>query len=212
MPKSAVISTIHNPAVRDGFYEQAESIPDHEWLLNKQSPVLLSCGRFVKQKDFPTLIKALAIVRKTNRARLIILGDGDERKTIESCIADLELEDCVSLPGYEKNPLAYMRAADLFVLSSRWEGFGIVVAEALGCGTQVVSTDCPNGPREILGDGKWGRLVPIQDPKNMAQAILASLAHPVATPEQLKVRAADFHVDRVVQHYIDALQLTPSAG
>jgi glycosyltransferase involved in cell wall biosynthesis len=86
----------------------------------------------------------------------------------------------VALPGFVKNPYKYMKRAAVFVLSSRWEGFGMVLVEAMALGTPVVSTDCPSGPAEILKGGKWGRLVPVGNVDALAQAILRTLEAPIS--------------------------------
>jgi glycosyltransferase involved in cell wall biosynthesis len=128
------------------------------------------------QKDFPTLIHAFARVRESHNARLLILGDGDERSTLETLVKHLGLEQDVSMPGFILNPYPFMVHAALFVLSSRWEGLPGVLIEALYCGVPVIATDCPSGPREILADGKYGRLVPVGDPLALSQAIEMTLA------------------------------------
>jgi glycosyltransferase involved in cell wall biosynthesis len=112
----------------------------------------------------------------------LILGDGSERDTLEALVSDLGLEQDVRMPGFAGNPYAYMRRADVFVLSSRWEGLPTVLIEAMACGAPLVSTDCPSGAREILEDGKWGLLVPISDPEAMAQAIVQVLDVPHPPP------------------------------
>ncbi len=94
-----------------------------------------------------------------------------------------------------------MRRAGLFVLSSAWEGFGLVLVEAMACGTPVVSTDCPSGPREILRDGSLGALVPVSDPQALATAMVQALDAPVE-PRRLRRRAADFSSDQAAEKYL----------
>ena len=114
--------------------------------------------------------------------RLLILGEGKEREPLEELIQKLGLEKDVSLPGFVMNPYAYMARSSLFVLSSRWEGLPTVLIEALCCGTPVVSTDCPSGPREILKDGQYGQLVPVGDVDALARAIEATLDSKASKP------------------------------
>jgi len=123
-------------------------------------------------------------------------------------IVEEGLEEFVSMPGFVENPFAYMRAADLFVLSSASEGLPNALIQAMACGTPVVSTDCPTGPNEILQDGKWGRLVPVGDAEALASAMAAALDDP--SPPDVRTRAADFSVDKAVDAYLDALGLKPA--
>jgi glycosyltransferase involved in cell wall biosynthesis len=149
--------------------------PSHPWLKNKETPILLGVGRLTKAKNFPLLIKATSLVIKKTPVRLIILGEGSDQAKINKLIKKLGLQQIISMPGFVKNPYSYMRRSSVFVLSSLWEGFGNVIVEALATSTPVVSTDCPNGPREILENGKYGTLVPIGDPYKMANAILSTI-------------------------------------
>ena len=131
------------------------------------------------QKDFQTLISAYAQLSTELSARLLILGEGPCRKSLESQVANLGLDHRrVSLPGFVSNPLPFFRKASVFCLSSKWEGFGNVLVEALGAGVPIVSTDCPSGPREILEGGRWGVLVPPEAPLDMAKALSEQLMDP----------------------------------
>jgi glycosyltransferase involved in cell wall biosynthesis len=127
------------------------------------------------QKDFPTLVRAFAQVRQTRQVRLLILGEGEDRPALEALVNHLGLRNDVKLPGFVANPYPYMTHAALFVLSSRWEGLPGVLIEALYCGSPLVSTDCPSGPREILANGLYGKLVPVGNVDAMAQAISDTL-------------------------------------
>jgi glycosyltransferase involved in cell wall biosynthesis len=126
------------------------------------------------------------------------------RSELEQLVSKLGLEDEVSLPGYIKNPYPYMKNADVFVLSSYYEGLGYVLLEALAVGTPIVSTNCPSGPDEVLEHGKYGRLVGVQDANGLASAILATLSEP-PDPQLLQKRARDFHLDSIVEQYLNAL-------
>ena len=157
------------------------------------------------------MIRALALVRKQRDARLVILGKmGDEAKTEKARRQLMDLAgaqgvgEAVALPGFTLNPYRYLARAGVFALSSRHEGFGNVIAEALACGCPVVSTDCPSGPAEILDGGRFGTLVPVGDPAAMAEAIIASLDAPPPAA-RLRERAALFHVDQVVVGYEEIL-------
>lgn len=131
---------------------------------------LLACGRLTKQKDYPTLFRAFARLSGAD-IRLDILGDGELRPDLEQLARDLGIADRVNFLGFQRDPFSHMRRADIFVLSSRWEGFGNVLVEAMAMGAPVVATDCPHGPSEIITDGKTGLLVPTQDPDALARAL-----------------------------------------
>lgn len=199
------IQVIYNPVVTQEVFQKSEVSIDHPWFKPGEPPVLLGIGRLVSQKDFPTLITAFAKVRQNRPARLMILGEGDDRAALEELIQKLGLESDVALPGFTDNPYAYLSKVRLFVLSSRFEGFGNVVAEALACGAPVVSTDCPSGPAEIIDHGKYGRLVPIADPEAMSTAILEMLNASVDRAA-LKRRSLEFERDRIVDQYVDLIE------
>ena len=173
------------------------------WLHGDQRRVI-AVGSFKAQKNFPTLLRAFALLREQVDARLLILGEGEERPALQALVHELGLEHAVELPGFVVDTAPYYARADLFVLSSTHEGFGNVIAEALDHGVPVVSTDCPSGPREILQDGKYGTLVPVGDADALAQAMLAAL-HAPHDPTALKARARDFAVDTIADQYLDHL-------
>ncbi len=198
------IHVVYNPVVSSDIFTKAEEPVDHPWFLPGEPPVILGVGRLTAQKDFSTLIRAFALVLKRRSAKLVILGEGEERPHLESLVQELGLEAKVSMPGFVDNPYKYMKRAAVFVLSSRWEGLPTVLIEAMACGCPVVSTDCPSGPREILEQGKWGPLVPIGDEKALAEAIVQTLKQPLSC-EALMKRALDFSVDWSVQQYLELL-------
>lgn len=194
------ITTIYNPVVTEALISKSLATSNHSWLTDGKSITIIGAGRLVPQKDFATLIRALSIVRKTFPARLIILGEGELRPSLESLVIELGLDDAVDLAGFVENPFSIMQRASLFALSSRWEGFGNVLVEAMACGLPVVSTDCPSGPAEILENGKWGRLVSIGDEHALAQAMLATLRD--SEQPDVRSRAAQFNVDQAVNGYL----------
>ena len=205
------IKVIYNPVVTPELFTKAEEPLDYPWFRSGEPPVILGVGRLTKPKDFPTLIRAFALVRKERPARLMILGEGEERPNLEALVRELGLEEDVALPGFVENPYKYMKRAAVFVLSSRWEGFGNVLVEAMALGTPVVATDCPSGPAEILEGGKWGQLVPVGNETSLARAIILALSKPVNAGE-LRSRAQLFSVDGVVQLYLDLLGVLRSGS
>lgn len=169
------IVTIFNGFDFASLRRRAQEEAGHAWLREKTVPVILGCGRLVPLKGFDVLIRAFALVRQSVPARLIILGEGPLRHELLNLIGSLHLHDDVALPGYTENLQAWLAKSDVFVLSSRSEGFGNVVVEALAAGVRVVCTDCPSGPRAILENGKLGTLVPVDDVEAMAHAIKTAL-------------------------------------
>jgi glycosyltransferase involved in cell wall biosynthesis len=172
------VEVVYNPVITPTMMALARQTPDHPWFAPGQPPVILGVGRLTRQKDFPTLIRAFAEVRRRRPAHLIILGEGEDRPQVEALVGELGLADDVALPGFRDNAMAFMAGSALFVLSSAWEGLPTVLIEALAAGTRVVSTDCPSGPREILQDGRLGTLVPVGDPAALARAMVDALDHP----------------------------------
>jgi glycosyltransferase involved in cell wall biosynthesis len=170
--------------------------------------VILGVGRLEAQKDFATMLRAFALVNEQLPARLMILGEGSQRKILETLAEALGVSDRVVMPGYVSNPYAYMRHSALFVLSSAWEGFPSVLVEAMACGCRVVSSDCPSGPREILENGRWGTLTPVGDTGAMAAAMLNELQSP--PPPGLAQAARRFSVDAAVAQYLQVMEVMRS--
>jgi glycosyltransferase involved in cell wall biosynthesis len=197
------LRTIYNPAIFPKLFTQAQVAVDHEWIQAADLPIVLGAGRLEKQKDFATLIHAFAKVLQTREARLIILGTGQQRQHLQDLINSLGIADKARLQGYVKNPYPYFARASVFALSSRWEGFGNVLAEALALGTPVVSTDCPNGPAEILDGGRYGALVNMGDSNAMAEAILAAIAGKLQQPDHAWL--SQFSLDTVTSQYMELM-------
>lgn len=197
-----LIRVIYNPVMPRTVLSQLREAVNHRWLHSDGVPIIIGIGRLTRQKDFPTLIRAFAHVRKLLPLRLIILGEGEDRADLENLCHSLGVAADVDLVGFVANPYAFLSRADLFVLSSRWEGFGNVLLEALNVGVPVISTDCPNGPKEILKEGKYGQLVPTGDDEAMAAAMMRVLngefvAADVADP--LSLFRTEANVDRYLE-------------
>lgn len=197
------IKILYNPVVTPEVREKARVPLNHPWFEAGQPPVVLAVGRLTKQKDFPTLMRAFAQVRRTRPARLLILGEGPDRPALEALTKQLGLIDDVTMPGFVENPYAYMSQASLYVLSSRWEGLPTVLIEALYCNLPIIATDCPSGPREILADGRYGSLVPVGDVTALTQAIEAGLAG--KTPHPTAESWHPYSLEAVVDQYLGLL-------
>lgn len=197
------IHPIHNAVITPSILERAEEPVDHPWFGDGQGPVAIYVGRFSHQKDLPTLLEALAEARQSRPVRLIMVGKGSQQEALAERARELEIGEAVDMPGHVANPYAWMARADLFVLSSAWEGFGNVVAEALALGVPVVSTDCPSGPAEILEHGRYGRLVPVGDASALARAMLETVEEPL-TYDPVEA-ARRFTSDYVAERYLEVL-------
>ena len=201
------VRTIYNPVVTDDLARQAQAPLAHPWF-NEDAPelppVILAAGRLTGQKDYPTLLRAFKEVRSQRPARLMVLGEGQQRGELETLTKELGIQADVSLPGFVDNPFAYMARADLFVLSSAWEGLPGVLIQAMACGCPVVSTNCPSGPREILEGGAYGPLVEVGDVQGLAAAMLSTLESHISS-KKLEARASDFSVEAISDEYLKVL-------
>jgi glycosyltransferase involved in cell wall biosynthesis len=202
------VTVIPNPIVTPELALRAQEPVSHRFF-DDSTPVVLGVGRLVRQKDFATLLRAFHAVRKRHDARLVILGPADPRESrtaadLRALASELGVDDDVDFPGWVPNPAAYMARADVLALSSIYEGFGNVIAEALAVGTPVVATDCPSGPAEILDHGRYGRLVPVGDHEALGAAILGTLAAR-REPAALRARAARYRTEQIVDEYLAVL-------
>ncbi|NIR59512.1 MAG: glycosyltransferase, partial [Gammaproteobacteria bacterium] len=196
------VHIVPNPVVGSILYELAEQPVSHPWLASKERPVLIAGGRLAGVKDYPTLLRALALLKaEGSSVRLIVLGEGGHRARLSRLASRLGIADRTHLVGHTDNAYAYIARADGVVLSSRREGNPNVLIEAMALGTPVASTDCPSGPRELLHGGVLGPLVPVGDWRALARAMAQILADPVPR-RRLQAAAQAFTVDAST----DALQ------
>jgi len=196
------IRVIPNPLDISRLIELSNSPNEPELRLPLHESIIIAVGRLHPAKDYPTLIRAFAKVLETRIAHLLILGEGEERKSLEQVIRSLNIQDHVSVPGFVKNPFSFMKQAAVYVLSSQYEGLPNTLLQALAIGTPSVSTDCPNGPREILENGLWGRLVPVGDIDALAQAIIDGLEGRIAIPP-IEMMEERYGIDKITQKYLD---------
>ena len=202
--KNGSVITIYNGIVDDGFYERANEPLEHEWFKTGSPSVMLAVERLVKQKDFSNLLRAFALLRANRHVRLVILGEGELRSELESLVEELGIKDDVYMPGFEINPLKFYKRCSAFVLSSKFEGLGDVLIEALACGCPVVATDCPSGPSEVLEKGKYGILVPVGDSKGLAEAMGKVLDSPPDPAIGIQ-RGKQFSVENAVSNYLSIM-------
>ena len=206
--------TIYNGLPAAEIARRSAEAPEHPWFSDGGPPVVLAVGRITPQKDHPALVAAFARLRRRRPARLAIMGAGAARSraALRAAARRLGVAEDTALLDFDRNPFRYMRRAGVVALSSRWEGLGMVLLEAMACGTPVVSTDAPFGPAEILDGGRWGPLVPVGDADALARALGAVLdgAHP--PPAELRRRAAEFDTARMADGYERLLADAAAAG
>lgn len=168
------------------------------------SKVIVAAGTLHKRKGFHNLIEAFSYLVEKKDIKLIILGDGIEKTNLIKQIQEKKLSDKINLVGFQSQPLCFFNAADLFVLSSYFEGLPTVLIEALAMGCPCVATDCLAGPREILLNGEIGTLVPVGNPSELANGIELELSIN-RSKTSLTERAQDFTIDKISQKALELL-------
>lgn len=200
------IEVTPSPVVPDELLQASPPRPDHPWFAPGELPVILGVGELGVRKDFATLLRAFAMVRSERRCRLMILGRGRQREELLALADELGVADDFVLPGFVASPWPYMAHASVFAFTSRWEGLGFALIEALAMGTPVVSTDCPSGPAEILQDGRYGPLIEIGDHESLAGHLCELMGNPPPA-EHLRQAAMLYTVSASADAYLKALGL-----
>lgn len=194
---------IHNP-VPVCSEPSVKALQDAEALWSgSRGARVLTVGRMKKEKNHALLMRAFAELEQPD-ARLMFVGDGTERASLTSLAQELGIESRVIFAGFCHDPTPFYKTADVFALSSDYEGFGNVIVEAMACGTPVVSTDCPSGPGEILSGGRYGRLVPVGDVAALTRGIQEVLEHGMPA-DLLRRRAADFGLEQAANGYLELI-------
>ena len=177
---------------------------------------IVTAGRLTEQKDYPTLFDAFKqLCDEGLDARLVIFGEGPDESALHALAQRMNIHSRIDWRGWVASPHPLMAECDVFVMTSRWEGFGNVIVEAMACGLPVVSTDCESGPREILADGEYGILVPVGDSKAVATAIRRFAADPdmrATLRARGLARAREFDVLRIANQYVEVLTESPAAS
>jgi len=200
-----MVEVLYNPAFPSNLVERAGE-PVMDPVFDESSPLLISVGRLHPQKGYDTLLAAFARARNLINCRLAICGEGAELGRLQQLAVELGVETYVNFLGFQENPLKYINRSSRFVMSSRYEGFGNVLVEALACGKPVISTNCNYGPSEIIDDPKYGILVPVDDIDSLSDAIVQSIKTEYDA-EVLKKRAMEFSSELVAMKYLDVLGL-----
>ena len=199
------IKVIKNKVLDKNWFLTPSAKPSHPWFNDDKITIFLAVGRLVKKKDYPTMIKAFQIASsQSDKIRLLILGDGPERNKLEKLIEDTQLKRKIELLGHIQDPHPYYYHSFGYLLSSVSEGMPSSVIEALGSACQIISTNCPSGPNEILSGGKFGKIVEIKDHKKMARSIIETLDDTIPNSKLLK-RAHDFTIENGIQEYISII-------
>lgn len=188
------ISVVYNPVNKETITE----LSAEDAGIDFSEPLIVTAGRLVHQKGIDILLRAFRKVRDVTASKLLILGSGEKREELISLARSLNLLEDVVFLGMQKNPFKFMRKAAVFCLASRYEGLGNVILEAMALGVPVIVTDCPSGPSEITGGGRYGILVRPEDPDAIAEALLGVLSDRGLKENLSKLsleRARDFGLD-----------------
>ena len=198
--------TIYNPVFNEGIFNSSFESVEEQFFFNDKK-TLISVGKLTNNpKNQELLIKAFHILCKTeNNLQLIFLGEGEDKNRYIELTQMLGIAEKVHFLGFKTNPYKYIVNSDLLVLSLNTEGFGNVLVEALALGVNVVSTDCPSGPKEILENGKYGFLSPVNDPVKLAETTQKALKSPIDS-NTLKAYAEKFSTDNIIDQYYSLLK------
>jgi glycosyltransferase involved in cell wall biosynthesis len=202
MPATS-ITVVPNPVISTELMAKASEPTDHPWFAEGEDPVIVGVGRLTRAKNFPLLIRAFGRLLDQRPARLMILGEGEERCTLERLACETGLSGRIELPGFRSNPYPFMRNAAAFALSSRWEGMPTALIEALACGTPAVATNCPSGPSEILVGDLRRFLVEVDDEHALASALSDAIDTKLRCDPRVLER---FYVDKAAASYHSILK------
>lgn len=194
-----MVSTIQNDVDIQGIRKLSNAAVDDPWLASCDSPLIISVGSLTERKDVGTIIRAVHGVLKVRNVRLVLLGEGQQLQYLKELTTELDLDSHVYFFGFDVNPYRWMKRADLLVSASHAEGFPNIIAQALALNMRIVATNCPGDSANILENGRWGKLVPVGDHLQMAEAILDSLETP--SQSDVSVRAKDFSQEKSITEY-----------
>jgi len=209
------VAVLANPILPDDLADLAAAPCPHPWLAQPRGPdrpeVLVALGGLRKVKGFDDLLRAFARLHRP-RARLIIIGEGKERRRLTQLAAQLGLDERLDLPGFVANPFPYLAGADLLVLSSRREGLPNALVEAMALGTPVVATDCTAGVRDLLRDGRLGPLPRTGHLGDLTAALDATLrwiAQNALDREELRQAAEPYRLIPAARAYLEFFRSLP---
>lgn len=203
------IIVVVNPVLPLNYQQLARQDCSHEWLNNNDLKIVLTVARLHEQKNYPFLIDCFSeVIKQYNCARLIIVGEGKEREKLQKQIESLNMQKYINLENFQSNIFPYYLKASVFALCSLWEGFGNVIVEALSVGTPVVCTNCPGGPKMILENGEYGRLVEIGDKRGYVEALMHELGNIDGDKKNIKLikYAQKFSVQSIGDEYLNVIK------
>ncbi|KEF31662.1 hypothetical protein D777_02011 [Marinobacter nitratireducens] len=193
------VVTIYNPIVNAAVLDAAREPVNCEWFADSNEFCIVSAGRLHPDKDFELLLRAFSEVSRRRSAKLIILGEGEEKGNLINLSHELGISDSVRFVGFQQNPFKFYDKADLFVLCSKYEGFGNVLVEAMACGTRVIARKGSGGPDEIIDSERTGGL--FGDDAELIQLILSEIDHPAKRHAGME-RAERFSVTEIADQYL----------
>jgi glycosyltransferase involved in cell wall biosynthesis len=192
---------VPNAVLDNNLISKSKEVVTHKWYITEQIFVITAVGRLTNQKDFTNLINAFALTAGSlDFIRLVIIGSGEQKELLQSLVEDLGLESKVEFLGFQSNPYKYMNASDLFVMSSKWEGPGHVLIEALATGCPVITTNCPIGPADSLQNGEFGELVEVGNSKALSESILYAFNN--QSDMLLKVKKSEIFIKKFYTHNV----------
>lgn len=198
------VRTVASPVIGSSLLTESRPRPGHPWFRAGEPPVVLGVGELSRRKDFATLVRAFACLRDRRECRLVLAGQGKERPHLQALARELGVAEDVDLVGFQPDPYGFMAHSAALALTSRWEGLGFVLIEAMALGTPVAATDCPSGPRELLDEGRLGPLVEVGDWRGLAAALEGILADP-PDRESLRQAAARYEIGAATDDYLREL-------
>jgi len=203
--ESIEYQVVPNAVLDSNLISKSKELVNHKWYNTNKIFVITAVGRLTNQKDFTNLINAFALTANSlDFIRLVIIGSGEQKELLQSLVEDLSLESKVEFLGFQTNPYKFMNASDLFVMSSKWEGPGHVLIEALGTGCPVITTNCPIGPADSIQNGEFGELIEVGNSKALSESILYAFKN--QSDMLLKVKKSEnymkkFYTENVVNEY-----------
>ena len=197
------IKIINNPIDIQSVISLSEAEVKIPSINYKNKNYIVSVGRLATVKNYRLLIEAYSKLSKILNYKLVIIGDGPEYQNLQKQITGLNLESRIILTGYLENPYPLIKNANVFVVSSKWEGFNLVLLEALALKRQIVSTDCPCGPREILDNGRFNLMVPVDNSDALSNGILQIINGEIIFDEDsLLQRANEFRLEKICNEFM----------
>tara|TARA_B100000212_G_scaffold317287_1_gene272815 strand:+ start:11596 stop:12708 length:1113 start_codon:yes stop_codon:yes gene_type:complete len=206
--KNKFIHKVGNPSLDPNFRKLKNKKTNHPWIKDKKYKVLLNMGRLHSQKNQKFLIRAMPfLIAEDRNIRLIIMGSGEKRKDLENLVKSINMTKYVDIIGFQQNPYPFLKGSDLFVMSSIYEGFGIVFIMAAACGLRIVSSACEGGPNELLIDPDIGKTYILDDYKDYTKKVFSFLntAQDVGSKRKQVRFFTPYTVEAVANRYLSLL-------